>query len=101
MNKKNEEVVVCSFAFIFMSVASVAALFLTSEDEAPPQVYIPPAVATPMPTGRTFNHLYETPRDNFEDINPRVLEKQMQEWVDQQKFQRNPVKFAVEKLWEY
>lgn len=91
----------CSFAFIFMSLASVAALFLTSEEEVPPPVYIPPAVATPMPTGRTFNHLYETPRDNFEDINPRVLEKQMEEWVDQQKLQRNPVKFAVEKLWEY
>lgn len=93
----------CSFAFIFMSLASVAALFLTSEEEVPPPVYIPPAVATPMPTGRTFNHLYETPtpKDHFEDINPRVLEKQMEEWVDQQKLQRNPVRFAVEKLWEY
>ena len=100
--KNSEEMVVSSFAFIFMSVASVAALFLTSEDEVPPPVYIPPtAVNTPCPTGRTFNNLYQTPQDNFEDIDPRVLDRQMQEWVDQQKFQRNPVRFAVEKMWSY
>lgn len=105
--KKNEEVVVSSFAFILMSVASVAALFLTGDDVDLPQVYIPPTQqqqAEGYIYNPTYTH-YDPPPTTTYSYSPRVDRRQVEQAVknyyDQQKFERNPVRFAVEKLWEY
>lgn len=93
MSKSNEEVVVCSFAFILMSVASVAALFLTSEDETPPQVYIPPTQQQ-QAKGYMYNPTYTydaTPTATC-PYSPRVdrrqVERAVQNYYDRQNLRK-------------
>ena len=31
----------------------------------------------------------------------REVEQAVEDWVDRKKFERNPVRFAIEKMWEY
>lgn len=97
-----EEKIAAGFAFILMSVASIVALFMMSWEEP---IESKPIMQTPSKTvGRKMPRYVApdpSPVDTFEDIDPRVVERQMQDFIDQEKMRRNPIRYTIEKMWSY